>query len=283
MKQTHIILIAMAIILGACHSNKKQEVKVPEQETKKDTTIIAGVYHFAGDNFELWTLQDKQQTMPAELFPNASQKIINECLPSGEADAAVNAFLMKFNGKYILFDAGLGLDKGGAMLDQLASLGVSTTDISAVCLTHFHGDHIGGLLTGGVASFPNAKLYFSIREQEAFGDKVEIRNLLKAYEGRTYAFKDGEAILNGITTKPAPGHTPGHTMYQLGNLLIIGDLIHAAALQIPHPELCAKYDQNQKMAVQSRKEGYKHIEVNHLIVAGMHLPHTGIMHDFPKE
>lgn len=283
MKHTHLLLITLAFIIGACQSNKKQETQNPEPETKKDTAITAGVYHFSGDKFELWTLQDKQQAMPADLFPNARKEVIQELVPTGEADAAINTFLIKFNGEYILFDAGLGIDKGGTMLDKLNKQGISTADISAVCITHFHGDHIGGLLSGGRASFPNAKLYFSIREQEAFGNQMEIRNLLKAYEGRTYAFKDGESILNGIATRPAPGHTPGHTMYQIGNLLIIGDLIHAAALQIPHPELCAKYDQDTKKAVQSRKEGYKYIEDNHLIVAGMHLPNTGIMHNFPKE
>lgn len=40
----------------------------------------------------------------------------------------------------------------------------------------------------------------------------------------------------------AYGHTPGHTVYQTGNILIVGDIMHGTALQLPHPEICAEYD-----------------------------------------
>lgn len=283
MKHTYTLFIMMALILCSCHSNKKQETANTEPSAPKDTTIISGVYHFKFDNIEMWTLQDKQQTMSAKLFAGANQKIVKEFIPSGEAEAAVNTFLVKKDNQYILFDTGLGLDEGGAMLDQLIMLGIPAEDISAVCITHFHGDHIGGMLTNGKASFPNAKVYFSKREQNAFRNDSNVQKMLKEYSGRTHAFKDGEIILGGIITKPAPGHTPGHTMYQVGNVLIIGDLLHAASLQIPHPEISAKYDQDKTLAVATRLEGYQFIENNHLIVAGMHLPYSGVMQNFPKK
>ena len=90
-------------------------------------------------------------------------------------------------------------------------------------------------------------------------------------------------MVEGVKAILAPGHTPGHTMYQLGNLLIIGDLIHAAALQIPHPEYCPTYDQEPKLAAQTRKEVYDYIQDHKLVVAGMHLPYSGVIEEFHAE
>lgn len=105
--------------------------------------------------------------------------------------------------------------------------------------------------------------------------------MLSAYRGHTHPFETNETILNGIVAKSAPGHTPGHTIYQIGNVLIIGDLLHAAALQLPHPEFCARYDQDKPTAVKTRKAFYQYVEDNHLAVAGMHLPKSALMKNFP--
>lgn len=283
MKRTYLILIVLSVALAGCHNKQKKETSTPEPQEPKDTTIIAGVYHFQFGDVEFWTLQDKSNTMSMDLFPGADKKIVKELVPTGEADAAVNAFLLKRNGKYILFDAGLGLDKGGAIMDQLVMLGIQSSDISAVCITHFHGDHIGGMLTNGDASFPKATVYCSAEEVKAWKTDKGVQKMLAAYEGRVQTFNGGETILDDIVTKAAPGHTPGHTLYQVGSVLIIGDLLHAAALQLTHPEFSAKYDQDQKMSVKTRQEYYQYIKDNHLVVAGMHLPFSGVMEDFPTK
>lgn len=230
MKRTYLILIVLSVALAGCHNKQKKETSTPEPQEPKDTTIIAGVYHFQFGDVEFWTLQDKSNTMSMDLFPGADKKIVKELVPTGEADAAVNAFLLKRNGKYILFDAGLGLDKGSAIMDQLVMLGIQDSDISAVCITHFHGDHIGGMLTNGDASFPKATVYCSAEEVKAWKTDKGVQKMLAAYEGRVQTFNGGETILGDIVTKAAPGHTPGHTLYQVGSVLIIGDLLHAAAL-----------------------------------------------------
>ena len=283
MKKTYLLLCLVVICIAGCHSNKKQDVTPTPPQPPKDTTIIAGVYHFHFNDFDFWTLQDKQNTMPATLFPSADKKILNELMPNGEAESAINTFLMKKNGQYILFDSGLGLDKGGAMLDKLLMLNIKPEDIDAVCITHCHGDHIGGMLTNGQASFPKAEVYCADKELKSFSGDKTTQAMLKAYGDRVHRFTAGDTLLGYIVTIDASGHTPGHTLYEIGPVLVIGDLIHAAALQIPHPEYCARYDKDQKKAIATRKQTYQYIKDHHKVVAGMHLPYSGVMEKFGEE
>lgn len=277
MKKTLFISCTIVCVLVSCHQKQEQNIDAPEPQ---ETVILDGVYHFNLDGFELWTLQDVQRKMSADLFKDAKKADIEQYMPDGEADAAINAFLVKINGKYILFDAGLGLDKGGVMLDKLTLLNIRPEDISAVCITHCHGDHIGGLVSNGEPVFPNAEIYCADKELKAFKNDALTKEMVKVYDTRLHPFTAGETLMGAIKTIAAPGHTPGHTLYQIGNLLIIGDIIHAAALQIPHPEYCARYDADKKLAVKTREETYLYIRDNQFFVAGMHLPFSGVIEHF---
>ncbi len=283
MKKIHFLFMAALLVLACCQSDKKEHKPAPKPQEVKDTTIVAGVYHYQFDGFEMWTLQDIQRGMSMDLFPKADPAVVKKLVPTGEAESAINAFLVKRDDEYILFDAGLGLAQGGAMLDKLVMLDIKPEQIHTVMLTHFHGDHIGGMLTDGKPTFPNAEVYFSQEEENAWKRDGRVRDMLDAYKGHTHSFKAGTDVVEGVKAILAPGHTPGHTMYQLGNLLIIGDLIHAAALQIPHPEYCPTYDQESKLAAQTRKEVYDYIQDHKLVVAGMHLPYSGVIEEFHAE
>jgi ribonuclease Z len=50
-----------------------------------------------------------------------------------------NGYLLRWNGEGILFDPGEGTQR------QLLHAGVSSSVITAICITHFHGDHCLGL------------------------------------------------------------------------------------------------------------------------------------------
>lgn len=279
----HVLpVFLLCLLMFGCQSKKNNDVVTPPP-APKDTVIISGVYNFHFDNFELWTLQDKQNTMPASLFPDADKKILNELMPNGETESAINGFLLRKNGKYVLFDSGLGLDRGGALLDKLIMLNIKPEDIEAVCITHCHGDHIGGMLTNGEASFPNAIVYCADAELKSFKNDKTTQKMVDAYGDRIHPFHAGDTLPSGIISIAAPGHTPGHTLYKIDNLLIIGDLLHAAALQIPHPEFCARYDMDMKKAIATRQQIYQYIHDQKLVVAGMHLPYSGVMEKFGEE
>lgn len=128
------------------------------------------------------------------------------------------------------------LDK--SITDQLAAIGLKTTDITYVALSHTHGDHIGN-----VNLFPTSTIlmqraeYAWISSPDGPNDNVNqlkalARKLLgdpknlKLLAGDTDVFGDGSVTL--IST---PGHTPGHQsllvhLKNSGFIILSGDVVH---------------------------------------------------------
>lgn len=106
---------------------------------------------------------------------------------------------------------------------------------------------------------------------------------INAYKKHLHLFEFSDTLPGNIKTIDVSDHTPRHTAYQIGKLLIIGDLIHCAAIQLKHPEIYTSYDMDKQTAIRSRKHILKYAKENHLIMAGMHLPpptfHIGIMNE----
>ncbi len=50
-----------------------------------------------------------------------------------------NGYLLRWDGEGLLFDPGEGTQR------QMLHAGVAASDITRICLTHFHGDHCLGL------------------------------------------------------------------------------------------------------------------------------------------
>ena len=87
----------------------------------------------------------------------------------------------------------------------------------------------------------------------------------------------GDTLSHGVLAMDAIGHTPGHTAFQLANLLVVGDLMHGYALQKDHPEINSNYDMDKPKSAESRKRIMQYARDNKLLMAGMHLPPPGFM------
>ena len=230
-------------------------------------------------------LQDNQgeKLNPRSLFSDASDSLFASLnLPDG-IPASVSTFLLQIDGKNILFDAGLGAF-GGQTLNRMAALGVNPDDINLVYLTHFHVDHIAGLVAKDgdgkdVKVFKNAGVYAGKVEYDAWMNDIPKNDLQKMviglYKDSLHLFAFGDSLPHGVLALDAVGHTPGHTAFQVSNLLVVGDLMHGYALQKDHPEINSNYDMDKEKSIESRKRLMQYARDNKLLMAGMHLPPPG--------
>lgn len=220
---------------------------------------------------------------PRSLFSDASDSLFNSLnMPNG-IPATVSTFLVKVDGKYILFDAGLGAF-GGQLMNRLAALGVNPDSIGLIYLTHFHVDHIAGLIAKDDAgndtkAFKNASVYAGKVEYDAWMNDIPKndlqKNVMAIYKDNLHLFAFGDTLPHNVLALDAVGHTPGHTAFQMANLLIIGDLMHGYALQKDHPEINSNYDMDKAKSIESRKRIMQYARDNKLLMAGMHLPPPG--------
>jgi N-acyl homoserine lactone hydrolase len=128
------------------------------------------------------------------------------------------------------------LDK--TITSQLAEIGLKTTDVTYVAISHTHGDHIGnmGLFQNSTVLIQRAE-YEWISSPDGPNDNVNqlkalARKLLgtpkhlKLLNGDTDVFGDGSVFL--VST---PGHTPGSQsllvhLKNSGFIILSGDVVH---------------------------------------------------------
>ena len=278
MRKSIFLLSSMLVasLCGAgCSSSQKQASATDETEavfacTDSVTTECDGV--------KLTQIRDNAQErlMQLSLFGELPQTLIDSLNIGQGVPYSVSAFLLEIDGKRILFDTGMGAPDS-RLLTNLSAAGVTPADIDYLYLTHFHGDHIGGMMKGDTVVFPKAEVYAAQQEYDAWmqmpdDKKTQVAATMEAYKDRLHLVAYGDTLPCGVVALGCVGHTPGHTAYRAGKFLIVGDLVHGAALQLAHPEICAAYDMDPQSAIKQRRYYLDYARQNHLLLAGMHQP-----------
>src|SRR5690606_3224019 len=145
-----------------------------------------GFHRFQFGDFEITTLSDgrrageaPEKTYAVDQDPKVVAALLEENLLP--ADRFVNSFtpvLINTGKELVLFDTGMGAGAREAGLGRLASAleasGYKTDDVSLVVLSHFHPDHIGGLMEDGKAAFANARYAAGQKEFDFWTDPARL-------------------------------------------------------------------------------------------------------------
>ena len=256
-------------------------------------------------DFEITALYDGSVDLDVKLLRNGTQTEIETLLArmfvsSPKMQTSVNAYLINTGSKLILVDSGggrlLGASLGNVLPNLLAS-GYDPARVDAVLLTRMHGDHIGGLLdAAGNPAFPNAVVYvrkaesdFWLSDSEAAKAPEKTQRTFKIARAvsapyiaakKWEKFEDDAPLFPGIKPVSIPGHTPGHSGYEISSngrsLVIMGDVVHCMAVQSARPDIAIDFDIDPEMAVSTRSNLFKTAAEGKALIAGMHLPFPGI-------
>lgn len=264
-----------------------------------------GVYRMKIGDFNVTALSDG--TIPISLHnlltnvkPGQVTHTLEHDVLKDPVETSVNAYLIEAGSRLILVDTGSGELYGptlGYLPNSLHAAGVRPEQITDVLITHIHTDHSGGLMNYQALAFPNAAIHIAKREVEfwlnpqniakfptrkkLFAEaRAKVAPYIKA--GKVKTFSGDVQLFPGISTLAAYGHTAGHTVYVLESkgqkMQFWGDMMHAASLQFPDPDVTIVFDTDSRMAAATRKKYMVDAAKQGYWVAFDHVAFPGVGH-----
>jgi glyoxylase-like metal-dependent hydrolase (beta-lactamase superfamily II) len=269
-------------------------------------TQAPGYYRMMLGDVEITALSDGTHAFPIDtVMTNITPVQIGKDLADADlqppVQGSINAFLINTGNKLILVDTGAGALYGdccGKLLANLRAAGYAPEQVDVVLLTHLHKDHVGGVDAGGKPAFPNAVVraagadadYWLSGERRAaapafltsFFDSAAAALAPYTAAGRFQPFAPGATLLPGIRAVAEPGHTPGHSGYLVEDggraLLVWGDVVHVAAVQLDQVQATVKYDTSAPEARATRTGLLERAAREHLLVGAAHVAFPGLGH-----
>jgi glyoxylase-like metal-dependent hydrolase (beta-lactamase superfamily II) len=268
-------------------------------------TPAPGYFRVMLGDFEITPLSDGTVDLPVDQLlkqkPETTKAELAQSWLKVPLETSDNAYLVNTGSKLVLVDTGAGALFGptlGKLVANLKAAGYQPEQVDEIYITHFHGDHVGGLVSQGQLVFPNA----TVRADKAESDFwLSEENMNKApadrkgfFQGAMAAvgpyvkaghfkpFEGNVELVPGIRANAEHGHTPGHTTYVVESrgqkLVLIGDLIHVAAVQMAHPTVTIGFDSDEKAAEAARLRVFDAAVKGGYLIGGAHLQFPGMGH-----
>ncbi len=216
-------------------------------------------------------------------------------LPGNNIPNLFSVPLARIGDRNILFDAGTGGQLGagtGLLMSNLQAAGRSASDIHQVLVSHFHPDHILGLMEKDTNApvFANAEIVMPEAEYAWWTDAAVFTRLPEARhglarriqavfpvwreKGRIKLVGNDAEVAPGIRSIAAPGHTPGHTAWHVASgkdqLLVLADTVTFDPVFLRHPDWQPAYDQDGKLAEASRHRLLERVIADKAMMAAYH-------------
>jgi glyoxylase-like metal-dependent hydrolase (beta-lactamase superfamily II) len=220
-------------------------------------------------------------------------------LTDAHVPIAFTVIAVNTSGRWVLIDSGTGGGqaggpKAGVLAQSMAAAGIDPKAVTTVVISHFHGDHISGLMAKDTNAqmFPDAEIVVPAAELKWWTQPIDSipqprRALAQRLQATLPTWKnvkpvDGEAdVAPGVRAIPAHGHTQGHTAHLVSSganqLLVTADATNVAALFVKNPQWQAAFDHVPDQAVETRKKLFDRAISDKAMVAGYHwgLPNVG--------
>ena len=249
--------------------------------------------------------------LPDNYSSNATKdqisKVLAEAqLPADKVTHTFNPVVVNTGSKLVVIDTGLGpaqfeQSKGrtGQFHNNLAAANIDRNNVDTVIISHFHGDHINGLLAAeNKPAFANAEIMVPAAEWKFWMDDGEmskgmgnpilennfknIRRVFDALGRKVTQYEAGKEVAPGITAVASPGHTPGHTSFIVASgsekVLVQVDITAGAAfLFVQNPDWNLACDVDKPLAVQTRKKLYDMAIAEKMPIQAFHATFPGLV------
>lgn len=255
-------------------------------------------YRFTMGDMEVFQIFEGEATRPhADNFiRNASVEDAKAALRAGglKDDAMPNAFtvtVVRTGGRTIMFDAGLGagtLPATGRLAQNLKAAGIEQKDINLIVVSHFHPDHIFGLMDKDNAPiYPNAEIVMPAAEYGFWTDPSRTSKLPEGVQGLAKRVQstfptwknikqigDNVEVAPGVRSLSTHGHTPGHTSYVLssGNRqhIVLADVTNIPQLFVKNPGWHVMFDADPQAAEANRRKLFDRAIADKATLGGYH-------------
>jgi N-acyl homoserine lactone hydrolase len=255
-----VLAVGLVALLSACSGGEVQET--PSEASVEPSPLKLYVFdcgYAPVHDLELFSLLVEEVALselfvPCYLIEHAGGRLLWDAeVPAIVADSPEGMEVYGFFTK---------LDR--TLADQLAELGIGSSDVDFVAFSHMHWDHVGQ-----ANQFTEATLLIQRAEHEAaFVDEPTVsyfeRELYADLEDNETVLLEGDHDVFGdgrVVIKSAPGHTPGHQVLFLdlegtGPIVLSGDLYHFPESRKLRRVPQFNFDREQTLASMDRVEAF---------------------------
>jgi glyoxylase-like metal-dependent hydrolase (beta-lactamase superfamily II) len=206
-------------------------------------------------------------------------------------------------GKRILIDTGNGEaafaqtnGERGRLQHNLAAAGIARDSVDLVLISHFHADHVNGLLaTDDTPAFPRAEIKVPDAEWKFWMDDGEMsrapkgrmselfhnnRRVFDTLGRQVTRYSCDDEVTPGVTAVGTPGHSIGHTSFVVAfgrdRVFVQGDVNNQSVVFSRHPDWHGWFDQDPVQAAATRRRVYDMLVADQMLVQAYHHPFPGL-------